>query len=139
MSHWSTKYVQAKRAQSIWPFCCAGRGLPTKTRGKKSILKQWVWLFSIFIIFSPMTSLAETTLHFNIPRQNADEALLQFGTQADISVVYDHKLVKNHQSNQLQGTFTPEQGIRILLKNSGLKAEFKSSSHLVVTKNHWGL
>ena len=83
--------------------------------------------------------LRDSTLHFNIPRQNADEALLQFGTQADISVVYDHNLIKDLRTNQLQGEFTLEQGIRILLKDSGLKAEFKSSSHLVVTRNYWGI
>ena len=139
MSHWSSEYVLTKSAKVIGAFCCAGRGLSTKTRDKRNIPKQCVWLMAISILISSAHVDADSTLHFNIPRQNADEALLQFGTQADISVVYDHNLIKNLRTNQLHGEFTLEQGIRILLKDSGLKAEFKSSSHLVVTRNYWGI
>ena len=139
MSHWSSEYVLTKSAKVIGAFCCAGRGLSTKTRDKRNIPKQCVWLMAISILISSAHVVADSTLHFNIPRQNADEALLQFGTQADISVVYDHNLIKNLRTNQLHGEFTLEQGIRILLKDSGLKAEFKSSSHLVVTRNYWGI
>jgi iron complex outermembrane receptor protein len=139
MSHWSSEYVLTKSAKVIGAFCCAGRGLSTKTRDKRNIPKQCVWLMAISILISSAHVNADSTLHFNIPRQNADVALLQFGTQADISVVYDHNLIKNLLTNQLHGEFTLEQGIRILLKDSGLKAEFKSSSHLVVTRNYWGI
>ena len=139
MSHWSSEYVLTKSAKVIGAFCCAGRGLSTKTRDKRNIPKQCVWLMAISILISSAHVIADSTLHFNIPRQNADEALLQFGTQADISVVYDHNLIKDLRTNQLHGEFTLEQGIRILLKDSGLKAEFKSSSHLVVTRNYWGI
>ena len=139
MSHWSSEYVLTKSAKVIGAFCCAGRGLSTKTRDKRNIPKQCVWLMAISILISSAHVVADSTLHFNIPRQNADEALLQFGTQADISVVYDHNLIKDLRTNQLHGEFTLEQGIRILLKDSGLKAEFKSSSHLVVTRNYWGI
>ena len=88
--------------------------------------------------FSAWAAAESRPLPFNIPSQQADAALLLFGKQADISVVYQHRLVKTYQTNQLKGEFTPQEGIRILLRGSGLKAEFKSRAHLVITQNNQG-
>ena len=47
-----------------------------------------------------------TKIQFNIPRQRADDALTALGQQADLTVIYQYDLVKQHTTNQLRGDYT---------------------------------
>ena len=138
MSHWSTRYALRKVAVLLRLGQSAGRDFLVRVKRNKPM--QWPSVFlGIAILFHSAWAAAESKpLPFNIPSQQADAALLLFGKQADISVVYQHRLVKTYQTNQLKGEFTPQEGIRILLRGSGLKAEFKSRAHLVITQNNQG-
>ncbi|MDA9096008.1 TonB-dependent receptor [Porticoccaceae bacterium] len=138
MRHWSTRYVLSKVAILLRHGRGTGRDFLVKVKRGKPI--QWRSVFlSVSILLSSTWAAAErSTFNFNIPSQKADGALLLFGKQADISVVYQHKLVKTYETNQLKGEFTLQDGIRVLLENSGLKAEFKNSAHLVITQNNQG-
>ena len=138
MSHWSTRYALRKVAVLLRLGQSAGRDFLVRVKRNKPMQWQSVFL-GIAILFHSAWAAAESRpLPFNIPSQQADAALLLFGKQADISVVYQHRLVKTYQTNQLKGEFTPQEGIRILLRGSGLKAEFKSRAHLVITQNNQG-
>lgn len=75
---------------------------------------------------------AEGPIRFDIPRQRADDALTAFGRQADISVVYPYDVVGRYTANRLTGTYGVREAIDILLKDSGLKADFDESGHLVI-------
>ncbi len=136
MCHWSTRYVPSKFAVLLRHGRGAGRGFLVRVKRGKPI--QWrSVLLSVSILLSSTGAVAgNNTFHFNIPSQKADDALLLFGKQADISVVYQQELVKTYETNRLKGEFTPQDGIRILLEYSGLKAEFKKSDHLVITQNN---
>ena len=138
MCHWSTRYALRKVAVLLRLGQSAGRDFLVRVKRNKPMQWQSVFL-GIAILFHSAWAAAESRpLPFNIPSQQADAALLLFGKQADISVVYQHRLVKTYQTNQLKGEFTPQEGIRILLRGSGLKAEFKSRAHLVITQNNQG-
>ncbi len=76
----------------------------------------------------------EPTILFNIPRQNAGDALPAFGLQADISVIYQYDLVKRHETNRLRGEYTIPEAMDILLENTGLEASFENGRHLIVIK-----
>ncbi len=134
MSHLSIKHVQTNAKQNRTRCVCTGRDLTTGVEDGKGGLRC-VFGLLLLCLFSISTQvLAEKALQFDIPGQQADEALLQFGVQADISVVYQHEVVKHYQTNRLRGVYTPAQAVRILLQDSGLQAKFKSRAHLVVTQ-----
>ncbi len=134
MSHLSIKHVQTNAKQNRTRCVCTGRDLTTGVEDGKGGLRC-VFGLLLLCLFSISTQvLAEKALQFDIPSQQADEALLQFGVQADISVVYQHEVVKHYQTNRLRGVYTPTQAVRILLQDSGLQAKFKSRAHLVVTQ-----
>ncbi|ETN92764.1 hypothetical protein U062_00643 [Gammaproteobacteria bacterium MOLA455] len=138
MCHWSTRYALRKVAVLLRLGQSAGRDFLVRVKRNKPMQWQSVFLGIAILFHSAWTAAESRPLPFNIPSQQADAALLLFGKQADISVVYQHKLVKTYQTNQLKGEFTPQEGIRILLRGSGLKAEFKSRAHLVITQNNQG-
>lgn len=71
---------------------------------------------------------------FNIAEQSADESLIQFAKQADLTIIFPFAKVKNRTANALQGTYTVEQGIAILLRDTGLVAEFDEKGALTISQ-----
>lgn len=113
-------------------YCCSCREiLAMMTRVIKLIKSSFITIFFIAFVVQPVC--ADDVIVFNIPRQNAGEALPAFGQQADISVVYSFDEVKNHQTSRLRGEFTISEAIDVLLENSGLNARFNGSRHLIIT------
>ena len=78
---------------------------------------------------------SSTAYHFDIPRQSADGALIAFGRQADITVLYQYDQVKRYTTNPLRGRYTAQQAIVILLQHSGLSAKFHADDHLVISED----
>lgn len=71
-------------------------------------------------------------LQFDIPVQNADESLIEFARQADLTIVFPFDKVKNSRANRLVGQHSVQTGIDILLKNTGLVAEFDTKGVLSI-------
>lgn len=91
--------------------------------------------FLTFFLIATEAVATEQTIRFDIPRQSAGEALPAFGQQANVSVVYQYKLIENHETNRLQGKYTVERAVAILLRHSGLKAAFGEAGHLLIAKD----
>ncbi|MGY0216662.1 TonB-dependent receptor [Endozoicomonadaceae bacterium StTr2] len=72
----------------------------------------------------PATSVAQTPVaairHYDIPAGSLDLALSNFAVQAGLRFHLDSSLSFGLNTPGLQGAFTPEQGLRELLKNTGL-------------------
>jgi iron complex outermembrane receptor protein len=71
---------------------------------------------------------------FSITAQSADESLIEFAKQADLTIIFPFAKVKNRTANALVGTYTVEQGIGILLRDTGLKAEFDDKGALTISQ-----
>ncbi len=79
------------------------------------------------------TSLNKT--HFNIPQQDADVALTNFGKQADISVIYRYDLVQGKKVNGINGAYSVQEAINLLLEGTGLAGKLEPG-HLVILKRN---
>ncbi len=69
---------------------------------------------------------------FDIEKQRADKALVSFALQANKTILFSYDLAKEHDANALQGTFSVKDGLKKLLKNSGLIAVIDNSGQLSI-------
>lgn len=69
---------------------------------------------------------------FDITARPADESLIEFAKQADLTIIFPFETVKNMTANALTGEFSVEKGIDLLLQNTGLKAEFNKQGALTI-------
>ncbi|AEG01282.1 TonB-dependent siderophore receptor [Methylomonas methanica] len=60
--------------------------------------------------------------HFNIPAQPLNQALLIFGRQSGLQIMYGTEVADNLRSHALQGDFTPTEALNILLNGTPLRA-----------------
>lgn len=70
---------------------------------------------------------------FNIPRQPAESALIEFAEQADLTLVARFNEVSGKTANALIGTFSLEDAANVLLIGTGLKPTFRSELVLNIT------
>ncbi|WP_446810773.1 TonB-dependent siderophore receptor [Methylomonas sp. 2BW1-5-20] len=60
--------------------------------------------------------------HFDIPAQSLNQALLMFGRQSQQQLMYGTDIADNLRSRSLQGDYTADEAIRILLGDAPLQA-----------------
>ena len=140
MQFWSPSTVAIVNGIVGAVYIVAGRGCEAVKMAERKIKKK---LFSVcFLLLVSLgqtvalsAAAAETTIHFNIPRQQADGALTAFGQQADITVLYQYDLVEKFHTNQLQGEYSLSKAVSLLLVSTGLKAEFDRAGHLIITQD----
>lgn len=89
----------------------------------------------LFFLLSE-SSLAEdstgtNTTYFNIPQQRADLSLTQFAEQADLTLIFRFKSVKDKTANKLEGEYRVADAIEILLDDTGLKPVFSDQGLLM--------
>lgn len=63
---------------------------------------------------------------FEIPAQSLDRALLAYGSETGIQILYDAGLVAGKRSNSVSGHFAPQQGLELLLRGTGLRVRYTS-------------
>ncbi len=75
-----------------------------------------------------------TFLDFNIDPSYADVSLIEFAKQADLTIIFPYEKVQSRQANSLKGSFTIEQGMSSLLKNTGLVASFERDGVVTIKR-----
>lgn len=79
------------------------------------------------------TALAESaTRHFSIPAQALDDALMQFGTDTNLRLLFTADKVRGLTSGRLDGNMTNTQALSQLLKGSGLGYRFVDAGTVTV-------
>ena len=68
---------------------------------------------------------------FNIPQQRADLSLTQFAEQADLTLIFKFNKAREKTANKLEGTYSVSDGIKILLKDTGLQPVFSDQGLLM--------
>ena len=61
-------------------------------------------------------------LHFDIPAQSLNQALMTFGKQSRQQLMYSTDIAENLNSHALQGDYTATEAIKILLGDSPLRS-----------------
>lgn len=75
----------------------------------------------------------EHRFDFNIPRQAASSALIEFAEQADLTLVFPDELVRDKSTNSLVGRYTRQEGIDALLAGTGLTPRFSNEIVLSIS------
>lgn len=71
-------------------------------------------------------------IYFDIPRQRADVALVEFAKQADVTFFFPYDKARQKTANRVVGYYTPDEAIDILLEGTGLRPEFESDGKMMV-------
>ena len=72
-------------------------------------------------------------ISFDIARQPADEALIAFANQAQLTIVFPYNKVRHSMANSVKGTYPVAQAITLLLAGTDLMAEVTDSGRIKVS------
>jgi outer membrane receptor protein involved in Fe transport len=79
-------------------------------------------------------TIAGKRVAFDIPRQRADQALIEFAEQADVTFMFPYEVSRDRTTNQVVGVYAVAEAITLLLRDTGLHAEFGVDGALTVSK-----
>lgn len=98
-------------------------------------IKSWVLtVVAGATIFAQPPALAQDTATFNIPSQDLSTALRQFAVATSTEILYTPDIVANLRSLPLIGEYTPEEGLRRLLAETGLSFEDAAPGVIVLKR-----
>ncbi|MDD2865165.1 MAG: TonB-dependent receptor, partial [Methylococcales bacterium] len=80
-------------------------------------------------------ALAEQELHINIPPQPLASALEQFEQQTGVQILYAADALPKKTSPQLNGQYSAEQALKILLDKSDLSYQFTDNHTVAIKRN----
>nr|WP_228347783.1 TonB-dependent receptor [Flagellatimonas centrodinii] len=90
---------------------------------RNRVLPRWL-LLVLALAFTPLVAHAQTTdeaaRYYDIPAQSLAAALNQFSVETDRQLVFAPELVEDKTAAAVQGDYTPEAVIRMLLADTGL-------------------
>ena len=87
-----------------------------------------------FLLLMP-DAFANGLIRFDINKQRADKALIDFAQQADQTIIFSFDLTKQYQANDLRGYYSIKAGLEKLLNRSGLSAVVNNSGQLSIKLN----
>lgn len=70
---------------------------------------------------------------FDIPRQRADQALIEFAAQADFTFMFPFEAARKVTANRLFGSYTRREAVSQLLKGTGLQPNLGNGGVLTVS------
>ncbi|MBS0416107.1 MAG: TonB-dependent receptor [Proteobacteria bacterium] len=76
------------------------------------------------LVLANLPAFATETHRFDVPDQEAPSAIRVFATQARVQILVAGENVKNKHLHAVSGEFSTEQGLRLLLADSGLTPQF---------------
>ncbi|MDO9246432.1 MAG: STN domain-containing protein, partial [Phenylobacterium sp.] len=82
---------------------------------------------------------AEPKIAFSIPGGGLEQALVAFGAQSRLQLLYPSDLVRGRRANALQGLFTAEDALAHLLAGSGIVVRRSRPDVLVLRERGSGL
>jgi outer membrane receptor protein involved in Fe transport len=78
--------------------------------------------------------LLAASVTFNVPVQDAAQALLAFSQQAHVEVLYSHDDLRLVSSSAINGEFEPAEALSRLLKGTGFAARRNAQGKFIVTR-----
>lgn len=96
---------------------------------------------SITMLLSPSMISADgldnkNKTYFEIPQQRADQALMAFAEQANVTFIFSFDEARKETANKLNGYFTQESALTVLLKGTGLDHKIRANGSLAIVRNN---
>jgi len=89
------------------------------------------YICSLFLLLNAAIAVADPMI-FRIEAQEASTALTEFAKQSRQQVLFESAKLKGHRTNALSGQFEPIEGLRLLLKGTGLKAVVREGDVITI-------
>lgn len=71
---------------------------------------------------------------YDLPAQDLEAALLSFGRQSGVDIVYERAILRGLRSAPLKGVFAPPVAVATLLRGTGLEHRFTSMTAVLVVR-----
>jgi outer membrane receptor protein involved in Fe transport len=98
-----------------------------------SLTRGVLWVALLAPVLAPAgNAQSDRIIQFDIPRQRADQALIEFAEQADVTFIFPVDNTRKVTANAVHGEFTQEEAIQRLLEGTGLHPQFQANGELVV-------
>lgn len=88
--------------------------------------------FSLLLLCSGILS-AEELLHFSIPKSQADRGLRLYAEQAGRQILFPYELMQRYTTNEVEGKYSADEALQILLHNTDLAADPSRAGVLIVS------
>lgn len=89
-------------------------------------------MLSCTVLFFTPYALADNLIRFDIDKQRADKAIIEFAKRSNQTIVFPFDLTKKHQANNLKGYYSVTSGVKKLLNGTGLIAVVNLSGLLSI-------
>ncbi len=99
----------------------------------RQFLRVWLVFASLLFCLKAEANL-DRELPLNIQSQKLSDALIELGSQAEISIVFPSSLLLDKKSKALDDTLTPRQALDILLKDQAVEWQSFNSRVVSITR-----
>lgn len=104
---------------------------------KKSVAKFSYGIIAASLFLNAHSASANTSdghqqLYFKLESKPAYEALIEFASQSNLTVVLPYSIVKDVQANQVHGSYSASEAIIQLLQGTKLQASINSANQIIV-------
>jgi iron complex outermembrane recepter protein len=93
-----------------------------RVRGRSRVIE--VLLVAALAVARTMPAFATETHQFDVPAEDAPTAIRDFASQAHVQILVAGENVKEKSLHTVSGEFSTEQGLRLLLADSGLSPQY---------------
>jgi iron complex outermembrane receptor protein len=95
---------------------------------------QWLAGAALVVAVAASTPAAAQTRSFDVAAQPASSGIPAFARQAGVQILASGNLVAGKQTQQVKGSYSVEEGLRLLLDGTGLTADFKGSGQIITIR-----
>jgi iron complex outermembrane receptor protein len=103
-----------------------------RVRGRLRVID--VLLIAALAVAGPIPAFALETHQFDVPAEDAPSAIRDFATQAHVQILVAGENVKEKHLHPVSGEFSTEQGLRLLLADSGLSPQYIGDRSIALVK-----
>src|SRR6267154_3705957 len=93
-----------------------------RVKGRSCVID--VLLIAALAVAGPIPAFATETHQFDVPAEDAPTAIRDFASQAHVQILVAGENVKEKYLHAVSGKFSTEQGLRVLLADSGLSPQY---------------
>lgn len=84
------------------------------------------------VLLMPCSVAAAHKLLFDIPQSSANVALREYAIQARRQILFPHEVAKEFRANSVEGYYSADDALEILLRGSGLEAVINEAGILII-------
>jgi iron complex outermembrane recepter protein len=103
-----------------------------RVRGRSRVID--ILLIAALAVAGPIPAFATETHQFDVPAEDAPTAIRDFASQAHVQILVAGENVSEKRFHPVAGEFSTEEGLRLLLADSGLSPQYVGDRSIALVK-----